>query len=395
MITIQKEVEILNVENLDWEDMAKDDAENLYLCQIGKNCNANSDPVECPPRYIYKIHKLSLASLNHPDSLSVTPVTYYFKYPLTGYDVDNCSEDDTVFVNCEAAIWHDDAIYLFTKNIWSKNTNNCGGWINGYSYLFKLSLQEESSMEEPLVAEYIGKYNFKLTPDDITTNYQVTAAALNVDASILAIVTYGRVWQFRNFSGDAFFDGTQMYSLYSNTGLDTITRGYEGIEFMNDHKVTLCVDGVNGRLSGIDLDSIALWVRNTNNTGPGSLRHSVLGMSAGDTIRFTPQVTQDTVTITGSSLTLVRSGVLKSSPFDPVCIESQNEVLFTIPSGVTVTLEGLHLRCTDTDSACVQNDGTLNMTDIMISHVNPLTASIVNTGALKLTGFCQLHSDID
>jgi hypothetical protein len=72
-ITIQKTVEVLNVTNLDWEDMAKDDAGNIYLCQIGKNCNALSDSLECPTRFIFKIHKLPFATLNHPDSLSVTP----------------------------------------------------------------------------------------------------------------------------------------------------------------------------------------------------------------------------------------------------------------------------------------------------------------------------------
>lgn len=136
-ITIEKVVSILNVQNLDWEDLAEDDAGYIYVCQTGKNCNANSDPNECPARYIFKIHKLNLASLNHPDSTSVTPQTFYFKYPLTGYDVNNCHPYDTVFVNCEATIWLSNAIYLFTKNIWSKSTNNCGGWTDGYTYLFK------------------------------------------------------------------------------------------------------------------------------------------------------------------------------------------------------------------------------------------------------------------
>jgi hypothetical protein len=104
-ITLQKQVTVLNTLNLDWEDLAKDDAGNIYLCQIGKNCNALSDPLECPGRFIYKIHRLPLATLNHADSTSVTPETFYFKYPLTGYDINNCNPNDTVFVNGEAAIF--------------------------------------------------------------------------------------------------------------------------------------------------------------------------------------------------------------------------------------------------------------------------------------------------
>jgi hypothetical protein len=100
--------------------LAEDTSGHIYICQIGKNCNENSDTNECPNRFVFKIHKVSLAALNHPDSNNVTPQTYYFKYPLTGYDVNNCHVGDTVFVNAESAIWYNGAIYVFSKNIWSK-----------------------------------------------------------------------------------------------------------------------------------------------------------------------------------------------------------------------------------------------------------------------------------
>ncbi|MFZ1788555.1 MAG: hypothetical protein WAT92_09595, partial [Saprospiraceae bacterium] len=62
-VAIVDSVQVVGHQNLDWEDMAKDQNGNLYLCQTGKNCNALS-PSECPGRYLYKILKMPFASLN-------------------------------------------------------------------------------------------------------------------------------------------------------------------------------------------------------------------------------------------------------------------------------------------------------------------------------------------
>src|SRR6187549_3473881 len=47
-ITIEKQVNINHTVNLDWEDLAQDVSGNIFICQVGKNCNANSDSLECP-----------------------------------------------------------------------------------------------------------------------------------------------------------------------------------------------------------------------------------------------------------------------------------------------------------------------------------------------------------
>ncbi len=391
-ITIQKTVEVLNTVNLDWEDMAKDDAGNIYLCQVGKNCNANSDPLECPTRYVFKVYKLPLASLNHPDSVSVTPETFYFKYPLMGYDVNNCGPDDTVFVNCEASIWYNDAMYFFTKNIWSKSTNNCGGWLEGYTYMFKLSLTAGSSMENPLVAQYIAKVNLKMSASDLPAKYQVTAAAISPDETILALVTYGRIWQFRNFTGDDFLSGTATYNDYSNTGLDTITRGYEGVEFLNNRYITLCVDGVNGRLSGIDLDSLALWVRNVNNAGPGSLRNAMLSVTAGDTIHFLPHIINDTIQVTSTPLIFDKNMHLIQPNGQPVFIKAFTTNVMTVPTGKTVSLRNIHLICGNVTNGGIINSGTLWLENMNINSANPANRSLINMGNLNVRGVCWLNN---
>lgn len=357
-VTIQKQVAVQNVQNLDWEDLAKDHSGNIYLCQIGKNCNANSDPEECPTRYIFKIHKLALATLNHPDSTTVTPETYYFRYPLTGYDLENCDTDDTVFVNSEAAVWMDDAVYVFTKSIWSKYTNNCGGWVNGYTYYFKIPLITGSTMEDPIVGIYKGKVNLKVRPQDATNDYQVTAAALSEDEKVLSLTTYDRIWQFRNFEDDQFFEGTSLYNEYSTNGSDTITRGYEGIEFMSDRAVLLGVDGVNGRLSGINLDSLAGWVRNTNDDGPGSLRHVIASVSEGDTVRFLHALNDDTIHIS-TPLMIERDMHFKPILNDHITIAAQNTSTLLVPVDKLVSLQHMTLIGGSFEEPCISNQGIL------------------------------------
>ena len=364
-VTIQKQVEILNTVNLDWEDLAQDDSGNIYICQVGKNCNANSDSTECPNRFVYKIHKVVMTSLNHPDSNAVTPVTYYFKYPLTGYDVNNCDADDTVFVNSEAVIWHNDALYIFTKNIWSKYTNNCGGWQTGYTYYFRLTLAPGSSMENPLIAEYKGKVNLRMTPTEGTNLYQVTAADISPDGSILAMTTYRRVWQFRNFTGDQFFNGTSVYIDYSGNGSDTIVRAYEGAAFHNNQYLMMGVDGINGRISGVNVDSIALWVRNTNTAGPGSMRNALAAASEGDTLRFRSTVINDTITVS-TPLEINRDVNILQSPAQPVFLKGVATNVLSISTAADVRLSGIRIIGGNAMYQCIVNHGNLTMQDVLL-----------------------------
>lgn len=390
-VTLQKEVNILSVTNLDWEDMAKDQNGNLYICQIGKNCNENSDPDECPNRFVFKIHKIALSTLNHPDSIAVTPQTYYFKYPLSGYDVDNCQSEDTVFVNSEAAIWYEGSLYVFTKNIWSKSTNNCGGWQEGYCYLFKINLTEGSSMQNPIVATYKGKVNLKINPNEPAAKYQVTAAAISPDSSTLALTTYGRLWLFRHFTTDSFFNGTSMYAEYSGTGSDTITRGYEGIEFKNNRYLDICVDGLNGRVSGILVDSIALWVRTTADTGPGSLRYAALCANNGDTLKFKPSVILDTIHLSTGPVIFNQNVCLIQPAGQHILVESGNSSLFSISTGLQIIFSHIHFLSGDPDESGIINMGSLYLEDVDITHWGTLYPALTNTGYVCFRGTCSLH----
>ncbi len=388
-VVIEKQVTILNTQNLDWEDLAKDRQGNVYICQTGKNCNANSDPVECNPRYVFKVHKVSLAALNDPASTSATPETFYFKYPLSGYDAGTCKATDTVFVNCEAAVWFNDALYFFSKSIWSKKTNNCGGWVTGYTYLFKLVPVAGSSMQNPLVAQYAGKVNLKMNASDVDSKYSVTGADISPDGSVLSLITYGRLWQFRNFTDDNFFGGSSVYADYSTSGSDALVRGYEGVAFLTNQYAMLSVDGANGRVSGINVDSVALWVRNKNDDGPGSLRRALLSASAEDTIRFVPQVLNDTIKLS-SPLVFARNVHIVQPAGSTIFLQSPPaSTALTIQTGVTISLTGINIICRSAGDPGIINNGTLALENIQLMTTTLVSARILNNGKISLKGFCR------
>jgi len=254
-VTINKTVNIDLAANLDWEDMTKDNAGNLYIAQTGKNCNSNAPP-DCPKRWVFAFHRVPFSSLT--DGATVTPESFYFVYPTTGYPGGTCSTSDTVFANVEAAIWYNGAMYVFTKDIWSKPTNNCGQWGSEKCVLFKIPLTAGSSESNPIVAQYISKRSMQIFEADGAQQKLVISGAISPDQSTVALSTAGRLWLFYNFTGDDFYSGDQTYYTYTDDGVNPVTRGFEGMEFINNTQLKLSVDGVGGRVMGVDRAGLPL-----------------------------------------------------------------------------------------------------------------------------------------
>ncbi len=248
--------------NLDWEDMTKDNAGNLYIAQTGKNCNQNAPP-DCPKRHVFAFHKVPFSSLGGGNT--VTPASYYYTYPLSGYPGANCrTGTDTVFANVESAIWFNGAIYVFTKDIWSKPRNNCGQWQANHTVLFKVPLTEGSTESNPITAEYIASFNMKVSDSDNGSYLLPLAAAISDDQKTVALTTGGRLWIFYNFTGDNFFSGSKTWYTYTDNGTAPAVRGFEGMEFSSNTKLHLSVDGVNGRVMSVDLPGAPLATANLN-----------------------------------------------------------------------------------------------------------------------------------
>jgi len=194
-------INIFNASNNDWEDITRDDFNNIYIGDFGNNDNDRTN------LRIYKIP--------NPSSFSGTAVTAQlieFNYP-----------DQTLFppfpskknFDAEAFVWYNDSLFIFTKNRTSP--------FNGYCKMYKIPASP-------------GNYTANLCDSIFLCNNNqsdcwVTSAAISDDKSHLALLNDEKVWWFSCYNGSAFFKGSKATAnISSNTQK-------EGISFKNNHQV--------------------------------------------------------------------------------------------------------------------------------------------------------------
>lgn len=173
---IEKEIEISNAENVDWEDLASDSEGNIYIGDFGNNDNERRDLC------IYKISKDSL--LENPTN-AVAKIS--FSYPEQN---DFPPKRAALLYDVEAFIVFKDHFYLFTKNR-SKN-------FDGTFLLYRVPLMSGNHN-----AVLLGSFK---TDADYNHN-AITGAAISPNQEKVAIVSHSKIWVFENFKGDDFFHG--------------------------------------------------------------------------------------------------------------------------------------------------------------------------------------------
>ncbi|TAK06947.1 MAG: hypothetical protein EPO39_07705 [Candidatus Manganitrophaceae bacterium] len=149
-------VEIAGARNVDWEDIAIDDAGFLYLCDIGDNRNRRTDLV------VYRVPEVDPRRVR----AATVAARFPFRYPAL-------RSPDT-----EACFFSNGAVYLLTKEHGDDETN-----------LYRLDL---SRPERAQVASFIGKAK---------VDGLVTGADLSPDGSRLAVLTYTAVHLFQKPGG--------------------------------------------------------------------------------------------------------------------------------------------------------------------------------------------------
>jgi hypothetical protein len=107
---------IVNASNKDWEDLTTDKLNNLYIGDFGNNDNERSN---------LRIYKSPNPESIFPNQIAVESIAFSYEnqtsFPPT---------DSELNFDCEAMIWHQDSLYLFTKN----RTDPYDGW----SYMYVL-----------------------------------------------------------------------------------------------------------------------------------------------------------------------------------------------------------------------------------------------------------------
>lgn len=167
-----EKVAIPETKNVDWEDLAYDKNDNLYIGDFGNNANKRKNLT------IYKVSGII------DDTVQVSEINFYFedqkKFP---------PKKKKHYFDVEAFIYLDGYFYLFTKNRGdlSKHTTK----------LYKLLAKPGNQ-----IAKLIDSYKTCDDPSDCL----ITAATINKKQNKIALLTHNKVFLIKNFNSDHFFD---------------------------------------------------------------------------------------------------------------------------------------------------------------------------------------------
>jgi len=192
--TVQKELEIENGFNVDWEELAQDD-QHIYIGDFGNNHGDREN------LRIYKMDKEELEK----DTAVVTVILFEYEdqsdYTRTAFNETN--------FDCEAFFYFNDSLHLFSKN-----------WLNGKTRHYVLPTQE-------------GMYTAKLVESFDTKGF-ITSADINEDG-VVALLGYTEggstfLWLLHDYEGSQFFTGNKRRI---ELGSGIVNGKTEGISFSN------------------------------------------------------------------------------------------------------------------------------------------------------------------
>lgn len=172
---IRRDINIKHAKNIDWEELTKDNDNNLYIGDFGNNKNKRKDLT------IYKIKNPETVKGKETDAEKIT-----FNYPE---QKDFPPKKKHKYYDAEAFFYLDGYFYLFTKN----HTKP----FDGISFLYKIPAKKGHHK-----AERIGEYNLCADKD----NCKFTAAAISPDKKTVALLGHNRVWLFSGSENENFFN---------------------------------------------------------------------------------------------------------------------------------------------------------------------------------------------
>jgi len=196
----------------DWEDMAKDDDNNLYLADFGNWVDQND---------------LQFVKIPDPNTFAGGPPSVElikYNYPTNGVR------------DSEAVVHLDGALYVFTKTV-SSNVDPSLDENRTYCYKIPDSPLAGGARHTAVLhdSHQIIFPGDEPPPGD-QSHFKVTAADISPDKKILVLMTYERIWVFSCFDGDNFFDGTVV-------SFEIPYWSYEGVTFINNHEIVISSEG--------------------------------------------------------------------------------------------------------------------------------------------------------
>ncbi|MNK60313.1 hypothetical protein D3C87_794450 [compost metagenome] len=175
---LSKTITISNATNVDWEDITKDKAGNIYIGDFGNNDNERRDLC------IYKVAKNQLNS-----DLAKAEYKVSFSYPEQKEFPPKKKE---MFYDVEGFFEQGGYFYLFTKNR-SKG-------FDGTAFIYKIK-NAAGTQKAVKIGEFKTCNNYN--------HCVLTSATISPDGKKVALLSHDKVLLFKDFKGDLFHKGTQ------------------------------------------------------------------------------------------------------------------------------------------------------------------------------------------
>jgi hypothetical protein len=194
---ITKDLEVKDAKNIDWEDLAKDDKNNLFIGDFGNNDLKRVNLV---------VYKVPDPEIEPGDKIESEKIIFQYPAVIPGMAPNELTRFDT-----EAMFYLKEHLYLITKHQTVP--------FNATSRIFKVPAQKGRYM-----AEFIGE--FKTCGKE--GSCRVTGATISPDAKKVVLLGNGKLWVYSDFLGDNFSKGSlKSINLKVNTQL-------EALSFLND-----------------------------------------------------------------------------------------------------------------------------------------------------------------
>ena len=216
---ILKSLQIKNGDNDDWEDMAMDQAGNLYIADIGNNANARKNLV---------IYKLPNPSIEPGDKIDAEQIE--FNYPD---QKEFPPKEDRLLYDAEALFHHENSLYIITKNR-SKP-------FKGEAHIYSVP-DTAGKYEATFVGSFIPCTDWKIC--------QITSIDISPKGDKVVVLSYGKLFVFTEFTWNDFSKGKhQEIDLGARTQLESVC-------FLNDS--TLLISDERSHGTGGNLYSYSL-----------------------------------------------------------------------------------------------------------------------------------------
>ncbi|MFO7615952.1 MAG: hypothetical protein R6V75_01730 [Bacteroidales bacterium] len=207
-------ITITGAPNIDWEDIAVDKQKRIYIGDAGNNDNKRRDLA------IYRIPDPETFSDNSvtPEKISFSFADQYeFPPPAAGRNFD-----------VEGIFWHQDTIFLFTKDRSVPLT--------GFCRMYKLP-----AIPGTQTAVYAGQVFLGST----IPSARVTAADIHAGTGRVALLVQERLIVFSEYPGNRFFEGKM-----TEYGFTTLPGQAEAIHFATGSKLYMTEEGSNINYAG-------------------------------------------------------------------------------------------------------------------------------------------------